>query len=667
MSSSSFDLPSGPLPVFRSISGPLPVFRFISGPPLVDPRTSGQPLVALLCHSGPSLISAPPQTVAHPSELCYIMMPDGGICILTCFPFLLKLLNDPGVITFDDDTTYKWVEGEMNEWELTIFAKVVLHAASVVRVYINRASTDFFEKVFDELQHIKLLVIGICRSVMKHNVPEYSLIPNDMPPEKVVLKFIKICWRHSKEPVHDFRLLVSNAKYDRLLDFVYIDSKETLDAFSAFVKHLGVKKIQDWWAHKEMHEWIIPCLVKSQSLIPADVWDSTPLTMNTNELEGQLAKELEGCHQSSAHTKDLNERLKVVKGASKKGKSSGSSITLSASSSACVKTTTRKLACTLSLRKSDHGLAVGTALVDTTQPQEFKMSTFESTEPDLKAVGQEDETLAEAERHRGQIFQTRMNAGKQKRAHLTAPSWKTITDGSPSHALTTESLNHLRQTTNSSLGYFMQELLDVMNRTWETGASCSLRRYCSHPDPVVHITESVYGRNVILRWHKNTNVPNSMDGTVGEFFDLHLVNSSSAVSLRKYHNGGTLREGKRCVSNFTLTLLGMWLGTIILLQILENVHVPPMLPCLPHRSRECGSHQIKTSSFRSGETVVSLRATSVTIGEDGIVVIDWKTGKTMQDTGHGVDQVSVDENATELQREMVRLSQGDWFLKWFYK
>ncbi|KAJ6534548.1 hypothetical protein B0H10DRAFT_1972479 [Mycena sp. CBHHK59/15] len=60
MSSSSFDLPSGPLPVFR----------FISGPPLVDPWTSGRLPVALLCHSGPSLISAPPQTVAHPSELC---------------------------------------------------------------------------------------------------------------------------------------------------------------------------------------------------------------------------------------------------------------------------------------------------------------------------------------------------------------------------------------------------------------------------------------------------------------------------------------------------------------------------------------------------------------------------------------------------------------------
>ncbi|KAJ6580328.1 hypothetical protein B0H10DRAFT_2443268 [Mycena sp. CBHHK59/15] len=252
----------------------------------------------------------------------YIANPDGSICILTCVPFLLKLLDDPGVTSFEDDTTYKRVEGEMNEWELAIFAKLVLRAASVARAYINRASADFFEQIFDEIQRIKLLVtgkpialkrfipggnllvmnadmdavqvLGICRSVMKHNVPEYSGIPNNTPPEKAAPHFIKICWRHSKEPIHDFKSLVSDSNYARLLDFVYIDSKETLDAFSEFVRGLGVKKIQDWWAHKEMHEWIIPCLIKSQSLIPAEVWDSTPATTNTGEAQHHWTNSLTG-------------------------------------------------------------------------------------------------------------------------------------------------------------------------------------------------------------------------------------------------------------------------------------------------------------------------------------------------------------------------------------
>ncbi|KAJ7798515.1 hypothetical protein B0H13DRAFT_1933630 [Mycena leptocephala] len=223
----------------------------------------------------------------------YITHDDGSICILTCVPFLLKLLDDPGVTSFDSDTTYKRIEGKMNEWEVTVFTKSVLRAASVVRAYINRASTDFFEQVFDELQRVKLMVtgrpmplkkfvpggnlhvmnsdmdaaqiLGICRSVMKHNVPDHSGIPNHTPPEKVAPEFIKICWRHAKEPVHDLKALVTPSQYTRLQDFVYIDSKESLASFSAFIQNLGVKKFK--------------------SPLSAEVWDSTPSTTNTNEAQ----------------------------------------------------------------------------------------------------------------------------------------------------------------------------------------------------------------------------------------------------------------------------------------------------------------------------------------------------------------------------------------------
>jgi hypothetical protein len=43
-----------------------------------------------------------------------------------------------------------------------------------------------------------------------------------------------------------------------------------------------------------MHDWIIPCLVKSQSRIPAEVWDSTPSTTNTNEAQHHWTNNLEG-------------------------------------------------------------------------------------------------------------------------------------------------------------------------------------------------------------------------------------------------------------------------------------------------------------------------------------------------------------------------------------
>jgi hypothetical protein len=43
-----------------------------------------------------------------------------------------------------------------------------------------------------------------------------------------------------------------------------------------------------------MHEWIIPCIVKSQSLIPAEVWDATPSTTNTNEAQHHWTNSLAG-------------------------------------------------------------------------------------------------------------------------------------------------------------------------------------------------------------------------------------------------------------------------------------------------------------------------------------------------------------------------------------
>lgn len=41
-----------------------------------------------------------------------------------------------------------------------------------------------------------------------------------------------------------FKSVVSQEDYDRLMDFVYIDSAEELKKFSEFVRSLGVKKIR---------------------------------------------------------------------------------------------------------------------------------------------------------------------------------------------------------------------------------------------------------------------------------------------------------------------------------------------------------------------------------------------------------------------------------------
>ncbi|KAJ6479753.1 hypothetical protein C8R45DRAFT_906174, partial [Mycena sanguinolenta] len=88
----------------------------------------------------------------------YVRTAKGEVTIVTFVVALLKLLVDPGVTSFAGDTTFKRIDGDLNEWELTIFASVVQRAASILRAYINGASADFFEALFDELQRVKLMV-----------------------------------------------------------------------------------------------------------------------------------------------------------------------------------------------------------------------------------------------------------------------------------------------------------------------------------------------------------------------------------------------------------------------------------------------------------------------------------------------------------------------------
>ncbi|KAJ7489496.1 hypothetical protein FB451DRAFT_1167164 [Mycena latifolia] len=119
-------------------------------------------------------------------------------------------------------------------------------------------------------------------------------------------EMIKLCRTHGKHAVLDFKGLVPEDNYNCLLDFTSIDSEEKLEKFSQFVVSLGQKKIHgkyliifphaalkycpDWWDHKAMSAWILPCLIKSQSPMSAEDWDSTPSTMNIDGDPGVLSR-----------------------------------------------------------------------------------------------------------------------------------------------------------------------------------------------------------------------------------------------------------------------------------------------------------------------------------------------------------------------------------------
>ncbi|KAJ7803716.1 hypothetical protein B0H14DRAFT_3776863 [Mycena olivaceomarginata] len=129
-----------------------------------------------------------------------------GIMILTCLAALMKLLDDTGVTSFETDTTFKPV--------------------TIARAYVNGASTEFFERRYNEFQAVKLQVtgkpvafkrlveggniiamgsdmegaqvLGAANSFLKTSDPEYSGISHDTPGEKVAPEIIILCTTHAK-------------------------------------------------------------------------------------------------------------------------------------------------------------------------------------------------------------------------------------------------------------------------------------------------------------------------------------------------------------------------------------------------------------------------------------------------------------------------------------
>ncbi|KAJ7871809.1 hypothetical protein B0H14DRAFT_3860532 [Mycena olivaceomarginata] len=271
-----------------------------------------------------------------------VMMPDGVVMMLTCLAALMRLLDDEGVTNFETDTTFSRVAGDMNEWEVVIFLKALQRAVTIARAYINKASTQFFEHLFKEFQSIKLELTGK-PVAFKRLVPGGNLIAMNSDMEGAQPKIIKLCVTHAKHGILDFKSLVSDRDCQRLQDV----------------------KIHNWWDHKELHAWIIPCLVKSQSPISPDDWDNTPAKTNTGEgqhhwtksrtgvklvlveamesarkLDEAVVREIEVSYKSgilvnSQYAAEQLKELKALKSATKKlsSKSAGKSHAVVASSS----------------------------------------------------------------------------------------------------------------------------------------------------------------------------------------------------------------------------------------------------------------------------------------------------------------------------------------------
>ncbi|KAJ6590288.1 hypothetical protein B0H10DRAFT_2332246 [Mycena sp. CBHHK59/15] len=207
---------------------------------------------------------------------------DGGLIIFTCFAPLLTILDDTGVKSFEDDTTFKRIEGDINEWEVVTYYNAVERAVTLARAYINRGDTKFFELLFDMFREIKLELTGRDIAFARFMEDGNLLVMNaDMEAAQALGAALSLM--KTNVPSFSGITTIDPHVFATFFNFVPLMRNVLIRSYSS-----------DWWAHKEMGDWIIPCLVKSQSNIHPEDWDSTPATTNTGEAQHHWTNSLTG-------------------------------------------------------------------------------------------------------------------------------------------------------------------------------------------------------------------------------------------------------------------------------------------------------------------------------------------------------------------------------------
>ncbi|THU85403.1 hypothetical protein K435DRAFT_685672 [Dendrothele bispora CBS 962.96] len=227
--------------------------------------------------------------------------------IFTFNPTLIALIHE--TIQFESDGTFKRVEGEFDEYELTTWASGINSAVTIGRIYFNRKNRATYKAIYDGLQkHVGMItgqpirfhalqkggniravgtdmelaeLQGMGDSFVALNEPEHSKIL-DPTSEEIMKHISKICITHFKRGVHDLRSLVSNDEYNRLMNVPYLESEIAISEFTEWVKQKKSKKISDWWNHK-LQAFILSGIIQCRSKMSAESWALTNSTTNINE------------------------------------------------------------------------------------------------------------------------------------------------------------------------------------------------------------------------------------------------------------------------------------------------------------------------------------------------------------------------------------------------
>ncbi|KAJ6564162.1 hypothetical protein B0H19DRAFT_76035 [Mycena capillaripes] len=217
------------------------------------------------------------------------------------------------VRTLDCDTTFKPVAGKTNIYEINGWMPGINKEVTLGRVWMKFHDRQSFQFVWEELiSLVKRLTKQRLAFVALHRGGTLLGFNSDMEPAPLlgmadallptidipsaVEKFedavglvkgnVRICYSHVKRGIPDVSHLPLEDQ-DRILNFMYMKTPEEVEEFKIWIRTLpdpnGV--LLRWWEHKEMHEWLLPCVIECLSDIDPNVWHVMEATTNFGEAQ----------------------------------------------------------------------------------------------------------------------------------------------------------------------------------------------------------------------------------------------------------------------------------------------------------------------------------------------------------------------------------------------
>ncbi|KAJ7268270.1 hypothetical protein C8J57DRAFT_1227989 [Mycena rebaudengoi] len=220
-------------------------------------------------------------------------------------PYIHKVLG------LQFDFTYKRVDGQMDEWEVVGFIDSLEKRTTFASLYCDKATRPAFAQLFMEFmdtveqvtgKQLKLVPFAgpdaTCRAIiLDGEVPQaqglgdWLAIYNDpvksgittRDPLELIQYCIKTCGIHFERHIDEFPITISKEVIVRLKSIMGLKSQEEIDAWHTFVQGIPDKSVQNWYAHKLAHPWVLPSINKFLSRISDGNWDLTPNHSNLVE------------------------------------------------------------------------------------------------------------------------------------------------------------------------------------------------------------------------------------------------------------------------------------------------------------------------------------------------------------------------------------------------